>query len=336
MSDYVSEYYQPFGVKTFHDAGFYGKYMDGATEVKIKLYIIDTGLDDADPLTPGVQTHLDLQGVITVRNFSNEAGSRTKPSHGSLTASLVAAPANNFGIIGVCPDADIYLADVDNSDEKLYQTNVVNAIADAIATNVDIICIPLGTVDFIPSLQTAIADAVAAGIYIFASCGNSGLLRYEYPASFTGVISVGSVNLDKQLSTFNTRNEKVAVFAPGENYYLPSNLGPVLATGTSFSAPFAAGLAALHLSKERSTTPTYKPTRQELITVLRSETLLDNGTLGYPSIATEEESLFGSLSSILPVFGGFLVGALILYFIAGALEKNRMKALAKKAQEEIA
>jgi major intracellular serine protease len=336
MTDYISEYYAPFGVAPFHAAGIFGEILLGpATGTKIKFYMIDTGFDDQDPDTPGIQVNVDLSNVI-VRNFSNEAGSREVPSHGSLTSALVAAPLNNFGILGVCPDATVLLGDVDNADENLYQTNVVAALNDAIAEGVDIICLPLGSTTFIPALETAISNAVAAGIYVFASAGNSGLQRYEYPASFPGVISVGSVNLDKQLSTFNTKNEKISIFAPGESYLLPSSVGPVLATGTSYSAPFAAGLAALHLCKERETDPDYKPTTAQLIQILRSPDYLDNGTLGYAAITAPTEISTSTLQQIGMVVGGFLLlGIIILIFInirSSAARKREQKAL-ERAEE---
>ena len=334
MSEYISEYYEPFGVKTFHDGGFYGKVMAGPLlNTKIKVYVIDSGFDDADSGTPGIQTNVDLSSV-TVRNFSNSAGSPEVPSHGSLTCALVAAPINGFGIVGVCPDAQVFLGDVDNSNSVIYQTNVVNAINDAVTEGVDIISISLGAEEYTPEMQTAIQAAVTAGIYVFASAGNSGTRQYEYPASFPGVISVGSVNLDKQLSTFNTKNELVDIFAPGEDYYLPSSVGPVLADGTSFSCPFAAGLWALQLSKERGTNPTYKPTVEEAITILRSATHLDNGTLGYEALPDPNEVSTSTIGSIGAIVGGLIVIGIVVYAIMSLRQASAAKKAAKQAAKE--
>jgi subtilisin family serine protease len=331
--EYISEYYQPFGVKTFHDAGFYGKIKAGPLiNTKIKVYIIDSGFDDANPSLPGIQTNVDLS-TVTVRNFSNSLGSPEAPSHGSLTCALVAAPINEFGIVGVCPDARVFLGDVDNANSIIYQTNVVNAINDAVLEGADIISISLGSEEYTSDMQTAIQTAVAAGIYVFASAGNSGFRQYEYPASFPGVISVGSVNLDKQLSTFNTKNELVDIFAPGEDYYLPSSVGPVLADGTSFSCPFAAGLWALQLSRERGTNPTYKPTVEEAITILRSATHLDNGTLGYEALADPEELSSSTLTSIGLIVGGLIIIGLVVYAIMSLRQASAARKVAR--QEEI-
>jgi subtilisin family serine protease len=244
----------------------------------------------------------------------------------------MAAPLNNFGILGVCPDATVYLGDVDDADGKLYQINIVQAILDAISLNVDILVMPLGATSIIPSLETAVKNAVDAGIYVFASAGNSRLLRYEYPASLPGVISVGSVDINNQLSDFNTKNERVAVFAPGEEYFLPSSVGPVLVSGTSFSAPYAAGLAALHLAKERGTNPTYKPSRAQLIQILRSEDYLNNGSFSYPAVisSSSDEGIFESVSIILPYLGGFFLLSILLYGVLTFRERSRKKKFLKQ------
>lgn len=317
MSEYISEYYPLFGVKTFHDQGMYGRILTGPlANTQIKIFIVDTGFDgvDTDPTLPGVQPNIDLS-TVEVINYSNSSVSPKAPSHGSLTAALVAAPINGFGIVGVCPQAKVYLGDVDNSTGTIFQTNVVAAINGAVALGVDIISISLGSEDFIPALETAVNSALNAGIYVFSSAGNSSRTRFEYPAAFPGVISVGSVNIDKQLSRFNTRNERVAIFAPGEDYYLPSNVGPVLVDGTSFSCPYAAGLWALHLAKERASTPTYKPTRDVVITILRSPEYLDNGTLGYTALADPGEISTETLQNIGIVAGAVIgLGILIIIF----------------------
>ena len=339
MSDYVSEYYPLCGVQTFHDQGIYGRILSGPlANTQIKLFIVDTGFDgaDGDPNTPGTQPNPDLSNVEVI-NYSNSAISPKAPSHGSLTAALVAAPINNFGIVGVCPEAKVYLGDVDDSTGTIFQTTVAAAINGAVALGVDIISIALGSDKFISALETAINAAVAAGIYVFASAGNSSRTRYEYPASFPGVISVGSVNIENQLSSFNTRNERVAIFAPGEDYYLPSNVGPVLVDGSSFSCPYAAGLWALHLAKERATVPSYKPSREAAITILRSEAYLNNGTLGYAALADPNITSPETIRMII-IIAAALIGVCILALMyitfKEMLAKNsqfkKMKTMAKR------
>lgn len=323
-TDIINElYYDRFGVKTFHDTNQFGRGQEpvGGNTFQVEVYLIDSGLNDVDPFTPGNQTHNDLQpqisdGFLEVISFSSE-GSPEYNSHGSLTASLLTAPENNFGIIGLCPKAKVFLGDVDNSTGDIFQSSVAAAINDAVSRNVDIISISLGASEYTSSLENAIKNAVDSGILVFASAGNSGKAGYEYPASLDGVISVGSVNASRTLSSFNTRNEKIALFAPGEDYILPSVSSLISANGTSFSCPFAAGLAALYISRKREedNNPTYRPTREEIITILEGPEFLNCASLSYPAPSSGSSSADISIPfmSILIVFVLFFGVAIAVY-----------------------
>jgi hypothetical protein len=69
-------------------------------------------------------------------------------------------------------------------------------------------------------------------------------------------------------SSFNTRNDAVCIFAPGENILVPGSKSRL--SGTSFAVPFASGLAALELSRLRKfVAPTLKLSRAEMVPKLR-------------------------------------------------------------------
>ena len=251
--EYISELYPNFGVQAYHARGIYGS--------SVKMYIIDTGLS---------KKNLDNQNVIQ-RSFAGAPGS--SQGHGSYVASIVAAPKNNFGIVGIAPQATVYLADVDNSRGIIYTSYIVSAINDAIKLDVDIISISLGTSEYDASLEDAVTRAAAKGILVFAAAGNSNLRLYEYPAACEFAISVASVNKDRGPSVFNTRNDAVALFAPGESVTVTSPNGSTTkVSGTSFACPFAASLAALVLSTMRATNgPTFRIRRQAMIDILRNK-----------------------------------------------------------------
>lgn len=235
-------FYSNFGVYAYHSNGVYGK--------GVKVYVIDEGFNDIDLTQPGIQAISDLSN-FTIREISAAGAGSNGLSHGGLTCALLGASNDNgAGIVGICPDSELYIGDVDDSAGDIFLTSVAEAIDDAISLGADILSISLGSTYSSPVLQLAINRALAAGILIFVSAGNSGSVLYEYPASYPNVISVASVNINRVKSSFNTQNERIRLFAPGENYPLPSPKDEADITyvdGTSFSCPFAAGIAALVL-----------------------------------------------------------------------------------------
>lgn len=238
-------FYSNFGVYNYHSQGIYGK--------GVRVYVIDEGFNDIDLSAPGLQAISDLAN-FTVRNISTEGSGSGGLSHGGLTCALLGASNDNgAGIVGICPDSTLFMADVDDSAGDIFLSSVGLAIDDAIASGADILSISLGSTYSSPALQSAINRALDAGILIFVSAGNSESIIYEYPASYPGVISVASVDINRNKSSFNTQNDRISLFAPGENYPLPSpkdEADIVYMDGTSFSCPFAAGLAALVLQKQ--------------------------------------------------------------------------------------
>jgi len=176
----------------------------------------------------------------------------------------------SVNIPGIAPEANVTVADV--HDPSSIPINVVlEAMKKGIDTPVDIMCISLGTSDPWGPMQEMVSRAAQKGILVFAAAGNSGERGYEFPAACHDAISVASMNSARQPSPFNTKNDAVVVFAPGEKLRLPTGPDGALQefTGTSFATPFAAGLAALVLSARRLEGNSKSLTRREMVDTLR-------------------------------------------------------------------
>lgn len=88
------------------------------------------------------------------------------------------------------------------------------------------------------------------GILIFVSSGNAGnSTGIAAPACLSNVVSVGAVTDGDLVAGFSNTDDHMDVFAPGVGIYTTEKTGGFRSfSGTSASAPFAAGVAALFQS----------------------------------------------------------------------------------------
>jgi len=206
--------------------------------------------------------------------------------HGTRTSGVAAATGNNgIGIAGIswganlislrvfspgdcggtssdCSPAACTAADAALVSALEYATNLLTTPgAGKVVINMSIggqaTCFTSDTTE--PgAVQDAIAVSTTAGIPMAIAAGNeAGAI--DAPANCagtapgSGIIPVGSVNSSNQISSFSNQGPELAangVVAPGENIETTDvgNSYTSGATGTSFSAPHVAGLAALILS----------------------------------------------------------------------------------------
>src|SRR5256712_14203131 len=92
--------------------------------------------------------------------------------------------------------------------------------------------------------------AVRHQVICVASAGNDGKEEIVYPAALSDVMGVASTTNNDTLSTFSNYGENLVwVAAPGEGIITTYPFGTFGAGwGTSFSAPFVSGAAALLLN----------------------------------------------------------------------------------------
>ncbi|MFC2947700.1 S8 family peptidase [Virgibacillus sediminis] len=199
-------------------------------------------------LDSGVKAdHPDLEGrVLPGYDFVNEDENPDDDhGHGTFVAGIIGANANPDGIAGLDHHAKILPIKIANSRGESTVSNTVSAIYYAMEQDADILNMSYGSYQLSHMEQEAIRDAYESGILLVASAGNDNTYEHSYPASYPGVISVGSTDREGYLSTFSNYGYFLDLTAPGEEIYSTFLNGYSIDNGTSFSAPLISGLAAL-------------------------------------------------------------------------------------------
>jgi len=106
-------------------------------------------------------------------------------------------------------------------------------------------------------IERGIAAAAAKGVVMVAAAGNAGPKSPPlYPAANGNVIAVGATDAQDRLFVASNRGSHIAVSAPGVDIFLPApDQKYQMTSGTSFSAAYVSGLAALMLERN----PALKP-----------------------------------------------------------------------------
>ena len=204
--------------------------------------IVDSGVDLTHPEFAGRPntTALNTQTTIGRREF-----------HGTSVASIIAAPSNGIGIVGVYPQAVLYSWDA-SPDGLLRSSDVIRGIETAIATGPGIVNLSLGGDELDPMERDAVTAAFERGVIIVAAVGNERDRGSPavFPASLPHVLTVASTGVDDAVSPFSSVSNATDLAAPGDvitaavpQSFRPEGFTPGLG-GTSFAAPIVAGAAA--------------------------------------------------------------------------------------------
>ncbi|MFE9768560.1 type VII secretion-associated serine protease mycosin [Streptomyces sp. NPDC005808] len=228
----------------------------------VRVAVIDTGVDVQNPqLTDAVDT--DAGGNYLPENLKDdngdpiergkENGTTDTVGHGTRVAGIIAArPAEGTGFVGLAPEATIIPLQQNDAEGHGTAETLADAISHAIRAGADVINISQDTSNAVkpdPVLKQAVDEALANEIVVVASAGNDGLggnVKQTYPASYDGVLAVAASDRNNERASFSQSGEFVDVAAPGVDMIstVPAG-GHCSDNGTSFSAPYVAGVAAL-------------------------------------------------------------------------------------------
>jgi subtilisin family serine protease len=132
--------------------------------------------------------------------------------------------------------------------------NINPAIKWAVDRGADVINMSLGvrhTGGGLPH-EDVIRYALAHGVVVVAASGNDGTNTKYYPGALPGVIAVGAVDDEDQVTKFTSFGAQITVVAPGVNVLSSYAHGRyAIASGTSQASPCVAGAVALLISLAR-------------------------------------------------------------------------------------
>lgn len=192
--------------------------------------MIDTGVAPAGPLAGR---------VAGGQSFVGGDATTDENGHGTGVAGIVAGPS------GVCGSCRILPLRVAGADGTATSASIAAAVDAAVAQGAAVINLSMVANMPTDAERSAIGRAVAAGVVVVAAAGNSGTSDPTYPSSYPGVLSVGSAGEDGRIADFSSRGPWVGVLAPACGVTLDRSGAQARICGTSASAPYVSGVAAV-------------------------------------------------------------------------------------------
>ncbi|MGQ1797940.1 S8 family serine peptidase [Kocuria oceani] len=190
--------------------------------------------------------------------------------HGTHVAGTVAAKRDNYGTVGVAPDATLLNARALGACGTGYVSDMADAVTwlagepvagvPAAKKRANVINMSLSMYGSCPAvLQTAINKAWFKGIPVAVAAGNNyGAQAINYaPGNCYNVITVGAVTSSRTVANYSNVGAAVDIYAPGDHILSSGNTGargPVAPNvrydyGTSMATPHVAGTLALMKQK---------------------------------------------------------------------------------------
>jgi subtilisin family serine protease len=208
----------------------------------VLVAVVDSGVDLDHPA---------LAGVVE-KSFDALNSSEGPHSHGTALAGIIAGHAR---LAGAAPAVHILAARAFSSTQGS-TVSIIASIDWAVANGARVVNMSFaGPSD--PLLGRALAAAHQKGVVLVAAAGNAGPKSPPlWPAADSHVIAVTATDYDDHLYAMANRGSHVAIAAPGVDI-LVANPGASykMETGTSFSAGFVSGVAALVLQRKPQLTP---------------------------------------------------------------------------------
>ena len=241
------EYSSSWGLQYIGSESVHNQGINGAG---VNIAVLDTGID---------YNHPDLinnykGGYDFVNNdpdpWDDNCLSYFQTCHGTHVSGIIAAEQNDFGVVGVAPGASIYAVKVLDAGGFGAASLVIAGIDWAVANEMNIISMSLGSTENNPAVLEAVNAAYDSGILLVAAGGNTDGGSVQYPAAYDSVIAVAAIDQAGQRASFSPIDSRIEVTAPGVDIYSTVQGGYGFLNGTSMAAPHVTGVAALIFSTD--------------------------------------------------------------------------------------
>lgn len=242
-----------------------------ARGMNVTIAVIDSGIDAKHP-----------ELANSVADTFDALGSKEGPHiHGTGIAGAIVAHAR---LTGSAPEARLLaIRAFGTTSGKAESTSylVLKSLDYAVEHGAQIINMSFaGPKD--PMIERGIAATAARGILLVAAAGNGGEKSPPlYPAANPNVVAVSGTDAQEKFFTASNRGNYIAIAAPGADLFLAAPDDKYqITSGTSFSAAYVSGIAALIMERN----PALKPGD---VRAILTRTARDLGTPG-------RDDLFGA------------------------------------------
>lgn len=258
----------------------FGIGMRANSGANIDVVVMDTGIDFSHPdLASNVDT---ANSVQCLAGNPCMPGGQDDEGHGTNVASAVAAAADGSGIVGVSPAVNLIAVKVLDATGNGTFSNVIAGIDHILYLNQNMDLVEVVNMSFreicgsscdgpdYQPVHQAVQNLVASGTTVIAAAGNDAIdVSQVVPARWAEVITVSAMAdsdglpgadgpqirifpnqryKDDNFASFSNYGAGVDVIAPGVKELLAKlGGGTEENTGTSFAAPYAAGVAAIFI-----------------------------------------------------------------------------------------
>ncbi|MET0963188.1 MAG: S8 family serine peptidase [Noviherbaspirillum sp.] len=210
----------------------------------ITIAILDSGVDGSHP-------DLAAQMVPGFNFMDNNTDTADVNGHGTAVAGVAAAASNNaLGVAGMAGQAKIMPLRIADANAYAYYSTIAQGITYAADHGARIANCSYGGVAGSASIQSAAQYMKGRGGLVFVSAGNNGVNENITPT--TTMIAVSATDQSDNRTSWSSYGSFVSVAAPGMSYTTSRGGAYGQWSGTSFSSPLAAGVAALMMAARPS------------------------------------------------------------------------------------